>query len=105
MAEKITFIATSMPNLDEQDALKQYVEGVMPLLFAIGGVVITRSLFSQSFLGDKSYTFLFVMDFPSKQKLLDLLESPAYQALIPFRDKGFTELNISLATDMGTITN
>ena len=41
-----------------------------------------------------------VMDFPSDMAVNKLFESDAYAALIPTRDKGFTDMNIMIATDI-----
>ena len=41
-----------------------------------------------------------VMDFPSADAASALFESDAYRALVPVRDRGFTEMNILLTQGM-----
>lgn len=100
LTDKITLIVASKPNPNEQEAMQQYVAGVMPLFAELGGQVIKRSLSTDTYLGLEFFTFLLIMDFPSKQMLLNMFESPAYTALLPLRDKGFSQIDISFATDL-----
>ncbi|WP_282088954.1 DUF1330 domain-containing protein [Aquimarina algiphila] len=97
---KTTLIVTSSPNLDEIEALQKYVKEVMPLLLDIGGTVIKRSKIEDVYHGEQKFVFLLVMDFPSKENVINLLNSKAYQNLIPNRDKGFSEINILFADDL-----
>lgn len=100
MTDKITLIVASKPNPKEQQAMQEYIAGVMPLFAELRGQVIKRSQLTDTYFGQEFFTFLLVMDFPSKQKLLDMFESPAYKALLPLRDKGFSHIDISFATDL-----
>ncbi|MGL1932230.1 MAG: DUF1330 domain-containing protein [Desulfotalea sp.] len=100
MTDKTTLIVTSNPNPEHQEALNEYVKGVMPLLLNLGGVVIKRSLVTDTYHGHKHFTFLLVMDFPSKQSLLEVFESADYKSLIPMREKGFKTIDISFADNL-----
>ncbi len=98
--QQSTLIVTSKPNTENIEALQAYVKEVMPMLLATGGKVIKRSQVNQVYLGRQDFVFLLVMDFPSKQALIELFESPAYQALIPNRNKGFEDIQIYFADDL-----
>ena len=100
MTDKTTLIVTSNPNPEYQDALNEYVKGVMPLLFNLGGIVIKRSLVTDTYHGNKHFTFLLVMDFPSKKSLLEMFEGDEYKSLIPLREKGFETLDIFFADNL-----
>lgn len=100
MSEKTTLIVSSAPSSDGQDAMQEYVQGVMPLLLALGGVVVKRSIFTEAYHGDKFFTYLLVMDFPSKQAVVEMFDSEDYQRLIPARDRGFANIHISFATTL-----
>ena len=100
MTDKTTLIVTSNPNPEHQEALNEYVKGVMPMLFNLGGVVIKRSLVIDTYHGNKHFTFLLVMDFPSKKSLLEMFESDAYKSFIPMREKGFTTIDIFFADNL-----
>ena len=98
--DKTTLIVTSQPNPDQQEALKEYVAGVMPLLMGLGGTVIKRSMITYTYHGEQTFTFLLVMDFPSKKALREMFDSEAYQKLVPIRDKGFAKIDIFFGEDL-----
>ena len=72
----------------------------MPLLLNLGGVVIKRSLVTDTYHGSKQFTFLLVMDFPSKKSLLEMFESDEYKSFIPMREKGFKTIDIFFADNL-----
>jgi len=100
MTNKTTLIVTSTPNPKEQEALKKYVVTVMPLLLDLGGTVVKRSMVTDTYYGEKDFTFLLVMDFPSKQALTNMFDSDTYKALIPVREKGFESIKIFFADNL-----
>jgi len=100
MIQKTTLVVTSVPNPSQQEAMQEYVQGVMPLLLELGGVVVKRSMLTDTYHGEKAFTFLLIMDFPSKQALINMFESDAYQLLIPIREKGFKKIDIFFADDL-----
>lgn len=53
MTDKTTLVVTSNPNSEQQEALNEYVKGVMPLLLNLGGIVIKRSLVTETYHGYK----------------------------------------------------
>ena len=97
---KTTLIVTSKANPDHIASLQTYVEKVMPMLLSIEGRVIKRSKISDIFIGKSPGEFLLIMDFPIKQNLIDLFKSDEYKSLIPYRDNGFSEINILFADDL-----
>ncbi len=103
MTDKTTLIVTSNPNSEHQEALNEYVKGVMPLLLDLGGVVIKRSFVTDTYYGSKYFTFLLIMDFPSKKSLLKMFESDDYKSLIPLREKGFKTIDIFFADNLDTL--
>ena len=66
----------------------------MPLLLNLDGVVIKRSLVTDTYHGNKHFTFLLLMDFPSKKTLMGMFESENYKSLIPIREKAFKTIDI-----------
>lgn len=100
MTDKATLIVTSSPNPEQQEALKEYVQGVMPLLLNLGGVVVKRSVVTDTYHGNKHFTFLLVMDFPSKKALIEMFESENYKSLIPIREKAFKTIDIFFANNL-----
>lgn len=100
MTDKTTLIVTSNPIPEHQEELNEYVKGVMPLLLNLGGVIIKRSLVTDTYHGSKHFTFLLVMDFPSRKSLVEMFESDDYKILIPMREKGFKTIDIFFADNL-----
>ncbi len=98
--DKTTLVIVSLPDPNGRAALQQYVQGVMPLYRNIGGVVVKQSQFDELYAGNLFFTYLLIMDFPSKQALVDMFNGDAYQRLVPLRDQAFQKINISFANDM-----
>lgn len=98
--DKTTLVSVSLPDPNGRAALQQYVQGVMPLYRDIGGVVVKQSQFDELYAGNLFFTYMLIMDFPSKQALVDLFASEAYQRLVPLRNQAFQKINICFANDM-----
>ncbi|WP_083262389.1 DUF1330 domain-containing protein [Roseivirga sp. 4D4] len=97
---KTTLIVTSTPNMTQQESLKTYVEGVMPMLLELGGKVVKRSKIDTTYLGDPTFTHLLIMDFPSKEALVEMFDGEEYQKLVWIRDKAFSQISIQFADDL-----
>ena len=99
MSENTTLVVTATPNPNEMESVQQYLQGVLPLLGEAGGKLVKRMKVGSVIKGNPAGMVL-VMDFDSKEALTGMFESDAYAALIPARDKGFSEMNILLADAM-----
>ena len=99
MSEKTTLVVTAVPNPDEMPAVQQYLKGVLPLLQGAGGKLITRLKVNKPIHGNPSGMVL-VMDFDSAETVTKMFESDDYAALVPVRDRGFSEMNILLSQEM-----
>ncbi|MEM7541788.1 MAG: DUF1330 domain-containing protein [Pseudomonadota bacterium] len=99
MSETATLIVTATPNPEEMEAVKQYLDGVVPVLMGAGGKPVKRLKIDDVIYGSPSAMAL-VMDFDSSDAITALFGSEEYAALIPTREKGFTEMNILVAKDM-----
>lgn len=93
MTEKTTLVVTAVPNGDEMTSVQEYLQGVMPLLTASGGSLVKRLKVDRTING-KSSGMVMVMDFDSAEEVEELFASPEYAALLPARDRGFSEMNI-----------
>jgi uncharacterized protein (DUF1330 family) len=93
MTDTATLLVTAVPNPDEMDAVQEYLHGVMPLLTGAGGELVKRLEINSVIHGDPTGMAL-VMDFASPDDIASLFDSPEYAALVPVRDRGFTEMNI-----------
>jgi uncharacterized protein (DUF1330 family) len=99
MSEKATLVVTAVPNSSEMGAVQEYLKGVMPLLTGAGGKLVKRLKVDRVINGNPSGMAL-VMDFDSAEAVTKMFESDEYAALIPVRDKGFSEMNILVTQQM-----
>ena len=94
-----TLVVTGTPNPSEMEAVQSYLKGVMPLLMGAGGTLVRR-LKTSKVVNGRPAGMVLVMDFESADAVTAMFDSDDYRALIPARDKGFTEMNILIAQPM-----
>ena len=84
------------------DALGQYVAGVVPLIAAAGGQVVSRGTPQETAVGDERNRpdLVAVMRFPSADAIRGFLESPEYRAHVVFRNGAFEDLRSYIALDL-----
>ena len=99
MSESCTLIATAVPNPENAEDMKTYVEKANPLFEALGGSAANRMKVSEVINGD-GMAIVLVQDFPDREKLLAMFASDEYKALIPNRDRAFKSMNIWIAGSM-----
>jgi uncharacterized protein (DUF1330 family) len=99
MAEKTTLVVTAVPNPQEMESVQKYLHGVLPLLTGAGGTVVKRLKTDKVIHGNPSGMTL-VMDFESEEAITGMFDSEDYAALVPVRDRGFSEMNILLTQEM-----
>ena len=99
MSDRTTLVVTATPNPGEMESVQGYLQGVMPLLMGAGGNLVKRLKVEENINGNPVGMVL-VMDFDSPDAITEMFDSDEYQALIPVRDKGFTQMNIHLTYDM-----
>ena len=97
---KSYLIVNATANLDNQEAIQKYSEGVLPLLLEAGGKPPIRAQLDHVIKGKAAYTLFLFMEFPDQQPILDLFESEEYQKLLPYREKAFNDLNIYTFQDL-----
>ena len=64
-----------------------------------GGKLVKRLKLDKVILGNPSGMVL-VMDYDSADAITELFESDEYAALIPARDRGFSDMNVLLTNEM-----
>ena len=99
MENNTTLVVTATPNPTEMAAVQEYLQAVLPLLIGAGGKLVKRLKLDQVISG-KSSGMVLVMDFDSADAITNLFNSDEYVALIPARDRGFSEMNILLTNGM-----
>jgi len=89
-------IAMTTINPNETDALNAYVEGVMPLVTAADGQMLSRYEHKETLIGSEGSQFVMIVEYPSAEAITRLFDSTDYKKLTAVRDKAFTAYNISI---------
>jgi len=100
MTNTTTLVVTASPNPSEPAATQAYLKGVLPLFMGAGGQLVKRLKVTGAVGGKPGYGMVLVMNFESKDDIEAMFESEEYKALIPAREKGFTNMSINFANDM-----
>ncbi len=99
MDKRTTLTVTAVPNPNEMASVQEYLHGVLPLLKGAGGTLVWR-LKTSRVVNGRPAGMVQVMDFESADTVAAMFESDEYRALVPVRDRGFTEMNILLTNEM-----
>ncbi len=87
-------------NPNNQDDIEAYTGNVIPLLKEAGGRDLKRAELSTVINGESKYPLLLFMEFDNEEAIKKAFKSPAYQELIPYRDRAFEEIDIYVFTGM-----
>ena len=84
------------------DALSQYVAGVVPLITAAGGEVVSRGRLHDTVVGDRSGQpdLVAIIRFPNPEAIRGFLESHTYRAHEHIRDEAFEDIRSYIADDL-----
>jgi uncharacterized protein (DUF1330 family) len=89
-----TLLVTVTPAEGQGEAMGRYLQGVQPLLVGAGGTLVKRVRVTDTLTGTAGTAMALVIDFDSAETITDVFASNAYQALIPDRDKAFSNVEI-----------
>jgi uncharacterized protein (DUF1330 family) len=87
---------------DGADALQQYAEGVVPVIMAQGGQVVSRGIPQETVVGgdEGRPDLVAVIRFPTAEAIRRFLSSPEYRANLPHSDRAFAEVRSYIAADL-----
>jgi uncharacterized protein (DUF1330 family) len=95
-----TLIVVSTPRDNGGDAIRRYVEQVMPMLLAAGGNVVKRLAITDAVAGRPQPRYVMVMDFEDASSARHVFDSAEYHAIIPVRDEGLETIDIYITEDL-----
>ena len=87
---------------DGADALARYAEGVIPVITAQGGQVVSRGIPQETVVGgdEGRPDLVAVIRFPTAEAIRRFLASPEYHANLPHSDRAFSEVRSYIAADL-----
>jgi uncharacterized protein (DUF1330 family) len=89
-----TLLVTATPAEGQGEAMSRYLQGVQPLFAGAGGAPVKRVRVTDTVTGTAGAGMALVMDFANAEAIQGVFASDAYQALIPDRDTGFSNIEI-----------
>ena len=97
---KTILIVNATPNPNETEALAYYSEHAGAILKEHGGNLIGKYSIGSSVTDKKLETNVMVMEFEDDKIITTLNNCKHYKALIPYRDKAFSQISINFATQV-----
>jgi uncharacterized protein (DUF1330 family) len=95
--DKATYADGSEPELSGRDAYLRYGMGVQACLAAVGGKGRFTGLVTDLMLGEveELWDMVAIAEYPSRAAMLQMVQSPDYQAITKHREAGLAgQLNI-----------
>ena len=87
-------LVTVTPAEGQGEAMGRYLQGVQPILIGAGGTPFKRVRVTHTVAGTAGTAMAMMMDFDTPEAITEAFASDAYQALIPDRDKAFSNVEI-----------
>ena len=69
----------------------EYGAAVAPLLEKAGGHLVFQGPASPALLGDHSWDLVLLVEYPTRQAFLEMIQSPEYQAIAHLRTEALTK--------------
>jgi uncharacterized protein (DUF1330 family) len=92
MDQPVFFMFEATPYPNERDALKAYLSQTPAIAKEYGATPVATYDVVTALVGDKKPGVFMVLSFPTRAAIDGLFNDPAYQALIPLRDRGFSDV-------------
>jgi len=99
MEHPVFLLVEATPNPDQKEALKAYLSQAPALTKAHGGVPVASYDVEHALDGGTHSAVFAVLSFPSRNAIDALFSDPAYQALVPVRDLGFTHIRYYVVSE------
>ncbi len=81
-----------------EEAYGKYADGVGKIVASYGGKVIYVGRAAELMVGSEEWDAVALVQYPTRKALMDMFNSPEYQAIHPYRDEGL-ERTVLYATD------
>ena len=92
MDQTVFLMIEATRNPSEMDALSTYQSKTPPIAKKYGAAPVATYDVDTALIGDKKPGVFAVLSFPTREAIDRLFSDPDYQALIPLRDRGFSDV-------------
>lgn len=96
--DKAAYADGSEPDLSGREAYQRYGAAVLACIAAVGGKTRFSGVVSDVLLGEveELWDMIAIAEYPSRKAMLQMVQSPEYQAITHHRDAGLAgQLNIA----------
>lgn len=93
-------LVLSSPDPVGAESRQKYAGGVRPLLAAAGAKPLLSGAIVETPAGSDRAGTVTVLEFPNAALAKAFFEQEAYKALIPYRDKGFSQMEILVIDEL-----
>jgi uncharacterized protein (DUF1330 family) len=69
----------------------EYGEAVAPLLDKAGGRLVLQAPAAPALLGEQAWDLVLLVEYPTRQAFLEMIQSPEYQAIAHLRTEALTK--------------
>jgi len=87
------------PNPNGMEALQAYSGQVPAIAQKHGAVPVATYDVESAFDSEEKPGLFAVVSFPSRDAIMNFFEDPAYQAIIPLRDRGFSRIRFYMTSE------
>lgn len=98
-SESVSIVVLATPSPDGGEARQKYVAALGPLTKAAGFNIVTNLLIQENVVGESGFALTAVAEAESAEAARAFFSSDAYQAIVPFRDKGFSKFFVMIGKD------
>ena len=95
----VTVLAHLTVAEDQPVALAAYFKVTQPLLEAAGGKIVKRFRLTDDIVGQRPSETLVIVEYPTREAVAQVFDSPEYRAIIPVRDIAFPTYRISIVEE------
>jgi uncharacterized protein (DUF1330 family) len=92
----VLVIVQGTPNPNTAEKLQKYQQGAGPIVARHGGQLVARGSGLEGLAGHHKWTLGAVLRFPDLAAVHAWHNDPEYQALVPLRTEGYSDLEITV---------
>jgi uncharacterized protein (DUF1330 family) len=98
--DKAILVINAIVNKENMADVKTYLGSIMPVFGKNGGKPIARYKTIEQLAGEESPEMIAIVEFPSAQKIKDMMRGDDFSSLAEIRSRAFTKLNIMICGAM-----
>lgn len=98
----IYVLVTMSVNPEETEALKFYKDRAKEIRGEYGVEVVKRFDVIERLAGNFEDESIRILKFPSVEHVKNWLSDPRYLEIIPYRDRGYNNVTVSILKDLGS---